>query len=252
MRFSNPTGHYELNLCSKVHQALATRLKDVAYRWGWGSGWGGGGCWGVADRWGWGSGWGWGWCWGVIVVRVHTSPPLRRAGSRMEARKGVGAGAGVGATGGWALPAILRKRLCFGCTLVTCTGIICSCVHTQVTFRFLSANPATIRRTQCTARAAHTCRTPCTPCTYTVHPYPTLPLHLSTPNPPTPPTPSEPVDSTNWLNIVHDMYSSVSKVTGNFGPPEAWHGLVPNSGTLSFDFVSSQVGGGGGGAETKF
>ncbi len=71
-----------------------------------------------------------------------------------------------------------------------------------------------------------------TQCTYT-HPIRT---HL--------PQPSEPVDSTNWLNIAHDMYTSVTKVTGNFGPPEGWHGLVPHNGTLSFDFVSSQVGGG--------
>mmetsp|Transcript_24719 Transcript_24719/g.67372 ORF Transcript_24719/g.67372 Transcript_24719/m.67372 type:complete len:971 (-) Transcript_24719:3284-6196(-) len=30
-RFSNPTGHYELNLTTPVHQAIAVRLKDVAY-----------------------------------------------------------------------------------------------------------------------------------------------------------------------------------------------------------------------------
>ncbi|GLI68625.1 hypothetical protein VaNZ11_013103, partial [Volvox africanus] len=31
LRFSNPTGHYELSLSFRVHTALAARLKDVAY-----------------------------------------------------------------------------------------------------------------------------------------------------------------------------------------------------------------------------
>lgn len=31
MRFTNATGHYELGLSTKVHQALACRLKDVAH-----------------------------------------------------------------------------------------------------------------------------------------------------------------------------------------------------------------------------
>ncbi|KAG2497889.1 hypothetical protein HYH03_004155 [Edaphochlamys debaryana] len=50
---------------------------------------------------------------------------------------------------------------------------------------------------------------------------------------------SEPVDAVNWLNVIHDMYTTQTKVPGNFGPPELWKGLVPHSGTLSLDYVSA-------------
>eukprot|EP00798_Chlamydomonas_sp_ICE-L_P002398 gene2398-8707_t len=46
-------------------------------------------------------------------------------------------------------------------------------------------------------------------------------------------------DSSNWTNIVHDQYTITTKVAGNYGPPEVWRGLIPDSGTFSFDYVSS-------------
>ncbi|KAG2440423.1 hypothetical protein HYH02_010310 [Chlamydomonas schloesseri] len=49
---------------------------------------------------------------------------------------------------------------------------------------------------------------------------------------------SEPVEALNWINVIHDMYTTSTKVPNNFGPPEGWKGLVPHSGTLSFDYVS--------------
>ena len=36
----------------------------------------------------------------------------------------------------------------------------------------------------------------------------------------------EPIKN-NWVNIVHDKYSTMEKFPGNYGPPEAWAGVVP-------------------------
>ncbi|KAL6748153.1 hypothetical protein V8C86DRAFT_2885468 [Haematococcus lacustris] len=50
---------------------------------------------------------------------------------------------------------------------------------------------------------------------------------------------AEPSDSNNWHNVVHDLYSHSLKVPFNYGPPEAWKGLIQQKGTLSLDFVSA-------------
>jgi hypothetical protein len=40
-----------------------------------------------------------------------------------------------------------------------------------------------------------------------------------------------------WINIIHDMYSSTMKTSSSCGPPEGWHGTIPTAGSLSVDFV---------------
>ncbi|GAX76994.1 hypothetical protein CEUSTIGMA_g4441.t1 [Chlamydomonas eustigma] len=49
------------------------------------------------------------------------------------------------------------------------------------------------------------------------------------------------VPNSNWINLAHDLYTSTVKVYSSYGPPEAWKTLVPNTGVLSFDYVSATV-----------